>query len=356
MALYTRRDSPWFWMLLEGHGRRRERIDIRADAVSPAVRKLNRDAAEAIYHARMTQLARGDAGLPIDSQETFNAFADWFEVHHLEKHKSAARERVILAHLRDHFGTMRLADIKPPRWTEYQTDRRKAGAAVNTIGRELQVLKSILTAAVGEHLDVSPLAHVKRKTERLPAKRTITAADEKKLLEQITDDEIRDLYLVGVGTLLRQQNLINLQRRQVHGSRLVVTTKTGPHAVDLSGPTTLQRRALTVLKRRLPKTPDGFFFPRWHNLFAANRDSGNAFFLKVVRRACARADIPWGLKSHGVVWHTLTRASGATRMIREYGIDIRTVQLLGHWSSLDQMAEYLGVDLSVPATKKRRTA
>jgi integrase len=302
----------------------------------------------------MTQLARGNAGLPIDSTATFNAFADWFDQHHIEKHKSHTRERVILAHLRDHFGTMRLSDIRPPRWTEYETDRRKAGVAVNTIGRELALLKSILNAAVGEHLEVSPLAHVKRKSERLPAKRTVTAADEKRLLEEFTDDEIRDLYLVGVGTLLRQQNLIDLQRRQLHGTRLVVTTKTGPHAVDLSGPTTLQRRALTTLKRRLPKTPDGYFFPRWQRLFASNRDSGNAFFLKVVRRAAKRADIPWGLKSHGVVWHTLTRASGATRMIREYGIDIRTVQLLGHWSSLDQMAEYLGVDLSAPVTKKKR--
>ena len=35
-------------------------------------------------------------------------------------------------------------------------------------------------------------------------------------------------------------------------------------------------------------------------------------------------------------------------MIREFGLDVRTVQLMGPWRSLDQMAEYLGLDLSAP--------
>jgi site-specific recombinase XerD len=254
---------------------------------------------------------------------------------------------VILAHLRAHFGPRRLSDIKPPAWTEYETTRRGAGASTNTIGRELAVMKSLLAAAVGKHLEVSPLAHIKRRTDRLPAKRTITAADERQLLKELHDAELHDLYEVGVGTLLREQNLIHLQRRQLHGERLVAQTKTGPHQIDLSGPTSLQTRALAVLRRRLPKDPDGYFFPRWQALFTRNRDSANAFMLKIVRRAAKRAGLPWGLKQHGVVWHTLTRASGATRLIREHGLDVRTVQLLGNWRSLDQMADYLGLDLSV---------
>jgi hypothetical protein len=52
------------------------------------------------------------------------------------------------------------------------------------------------------------------------------------------------------------------------------------------------------------------------------------------------------------------RPSGATRLIREYGIDLRTVQLMGPWRSLDQMAEYLGVDLTLhkPAATRRKSA
>jgi hypothetical protein len=67
-----------------------------------------------------------------------------------------------------------------------------------------------------------------------------------------------------------------------------------------------------------------------------------------------------GLNNHGVVWHTATRASGATRMLRDYGIDVRTVQLIGGWSSLDQMAQYLGIDAGMAVaqskSRKRQTA
>lgn len=359
MALYVRKDSPYWWMLLEGTGRRQESTGIKRDASTAELRKANRESAEAIYHARMTQLARGRVGLPVESTETFAIFATWYETHHVAKHRSAPREKVILTRLRAHFGTMRLGEIRPARWAEYATARRDEKASVNTIGRELAVMKALLTSAVGEHLDVSPLAHVKRKTERLPAKWTLAAADEKKLLAELKDPEITDLYLVGVGTLLRQMNLINLQRRELHGKRLVVVTKTGPHQVPLDGPTSLQRRAAVVLTRRAKHAgADGYLFPRWHALFARNRDSGNAFFLKIVRRAVKRAGLRWGLANHGVVWHTMTRASGATRMIREHGVDIRTVQIVGGWRSLDQMAEYLGVDLSAAAATKtkRRSA
>lgn len=333
----------------------REPIKIRCDAASPEVRKLNKAAAEEVYHARMVQLARAKVGLPLATGERFAHWSAWFEEHHTAKHRGEKRERVILARLRKHFDTMLLSDIKPARWAEYETARRHDGVSINTIGRELAVMKAVLRAAVGEHLEVSPLVHVRRTTTRLPAKRTVTKADEIKLLEEIHDDEIRDLYLVGVGTLLRQANLINLQRREHHGTRLVLETKSGPHTVPLDGPTTLQRRAAAVLRRRMPKTRDGFFFPAWQGRFAVNRDSGNAWFLKIVRRAAKRAGLRWGLRDHGVVWHTMTRASGATRMLREFGVDIRTVQLIGGWSSLDQMAQYLGIESAAEPASASRT-
>lgn len=372
MALFKRPDSPFWWCLLEGHGRKKESTGILWDASSATLRKQNREQAEAIYHARMTQLARSRVGLPPATSTTFTAWAKWFDEHRIAKRQrpSVTRERVMLAHLRGHFGGMLLQEIRPARWTEYETARLKAGASVNTVGRELALMKSILLAAVGEHLEVSPLAHVKRKTVRLPPKRTITAAEEAQLLEALSpgkvrggtygDEELRDLYLVGVGTLLRQANLILLRRRAYDRTRLILHTKTGPHQVPLDGPTTLQRRAAMVLKRRLPATHEGFFFPKWAARFSKTPEGANAKFLQAFRRACKRAGIPWGLKQQGLVWHTATRASGATRLLRDYGVDVRTVQLIGGWRSLDQMAEYLGVDLgtmsATPAAKGRLKA
>lgn len=351
-------------MLLEGHGRRRESTGIRREASSPKLRAKLKEQAEEVYHARMIQLARGRVGLPVVSDVTFQKYSEWYETHHVAKHRSAPRERVILAHLRDFFGSMRLNEITRSRWQEYETERLKTGVSINTVGRELALMKTALVNAVGDYIEVSPLAHVKRKTKKRTAKRTLTKNDEARLLEELHDDELRDIYLVAVGTLLRQQNVILLQRKQLHSDRLVIDTKTGPHQITLDGPTTLQRRVATVLRRRMPKTHAGYFFPKWAERFTRTtskgsrdsetggkpgRDSANVIFLKLFRRACTRAGIPWGLENGGVVWHSATRASGATRMIREHGIDIRTVQLLGNWSSLDQMAEYLGIDLTAPA-------
>jgi integrase len=371
MGLFVKANSPFWWMLLEGHGRKRESTGIKREASSAQVRKALRAQAEEVYHARMVQLARAKVGLPLDSAVTFAEFRPWYEQHHVTRHRAADRTRRILDLLEPHFGSVTLPEIKPARWTEYESTRLAAGVSQNTIGRELATMKAVLNAAVGQHLEVNPLVHVKRKSKRLPPKRTITAADETRLIEALApgkvrggthgDDEMLDLYLVGVGTLLRQLNLVNLRRAEHRGDSLVIgETKGGrPHTVPLTGPTVLQRRAAMVLKRRMPRTHGGYFFPKWQARFAKDRDGANAKFLQGFRRACTRAGIPWGLKNHGVVWHTATRATGATRMLRDYHVDVGTVQLLGGWSSLDQMAQYLGIDqtwFTRGAPSKGRTA
>jgi len=166
------------------------------------------------------------------------------------------------------------------------------------------------------------------------------------------------MYAVGVGTLLRQEQLIYLQRHEHRGDRLAVMTKTGPHEVLLTGPTVLQEQAAAVLARRLPADNDGFFFPRWKATFAAYEDPGQPgeMLRQRVRRAAKAVNIPWGLDRGGIVWHTATRATGATRLLREYAIDARTVQLIGNWKSLDQMAEYLGIKLDLAAQQLQRRA
>jgi hypothetical protein len=389
MALFKRKDSPYWWMTLDGQGQTingrhrplKESTGIRHDGASAEIRKRLEAQAQEVYHARMVQFARQRVGLPLDTGVTFAEWSRWYEDHHTNTHGGAERERVILRHLRDYFGGMPLKAIRPARWTEYKTHRERVGAAINTIGRELAVMKAILVTAVGEHIEVSPLAHVKRKTQRLPPKRTITAKEEQHLIFELSDagalarnggqpdrtapaaereararQEMRDMYLVGVGTLLRQMNLVQLRRSDHHHDRLAIDTKTEPHQVPLTGPTPLQVRAGEVLAARMPKSRDGYFFPEWQARFARDRNGANAKFLQAFRRACVRAGIPWGLKESGVVWHTATRASGATRMIAEHRIDLRTVQIIGNWRSLDQMAEYLGVDLGNVAARRRPRA
>jgi integrase len=348
MGVYARPDSPFWWFWLDGTTQR-VNTKIKRVAATPEQTKDNRRLAEAAYHASMGDLARDRFALPTPGPaRTFDAQAAWYEAHHTVHHRGAVQERRKLARLRASLGSCALETLTPTIWQEYVTERTKEGAAVNTIGRELAIAKAILNTAVGSYLAWSPLAGVKRKTSKVKPKRTVTAKEDAKLRRALKriDPELHDLYVVGLGTLLRRENLIYLRRGSHRGDRLVVDTKTGPHSIPLTGPTPLQRQAAAVLTRRMPKTADGFFFPKWRARFDEYEDVGHpsVLFLKKVRRAAATVPLPWGLKADGIVWHTATRASGATRLLRDYAIDIRTVQVMGGWSSLDQMAAYLGVD------------
>ena len=304
-----------------------------------------------MYHVAQADLTRQRYRLPgITNARSFKQQAAWYQKHHTATHRGARQETIRIDHLIDAFGDLPLLDLTPARWMEYRA-RRLTEVSLNTVGNELTIVKLILGSAVGDWLEFSPLAGVKRHKEKLPAKRTITRTEERPFLTALKaeDPELHDLYVVGVGTLLRQENLLSLRKREHRQDRLVLTTKTGPHQVPLSGPTLLQQRAAKVLTRRMPKTEKGYFFPEWHEHFASYDDPAHprVQFLRIVRRAAAAAEIPWGIRDGGIVWHTATRATGATRMLRDYKVDVRTVQMIGGWTSLDQMAEYLGMDLRV---------
>ena len=122
MGIFTRTDSPWYWAYLES-SRRKERIAIRCDAADPDIRKANRAAAEAIYHARMVQIARQRVGLPADRPRTFNDQADWYDTHVIESHASHRAERSMLTALRTAFGSLQLSEIRHARLNWWQGQR-----------------------------------------------------------------------------------------------------------------------------------------------------------------------------------------------------------------------------------------
>lgn len=66
MGVYVRRDSKYYWMLIERPGARalKESTKVIRDAPDAMSRKLQRQQAEEIYRARMTALARARHDLP----------------------------------------------------------------------------------------------------------------------------------------------------------------------------------------------------------------------------------------------------------------------------------------------------
>lgn len=343
MGVYARRDSPYFWMLLERPGQKplKESTKIIRDAPDAMARKFQRQQAEEIYRARMTDLARARHDLPsLDPATiTFTAYADWYDAHVIEKHRGAERERYALRRLRAHFGPMDLAAITAAAVSEYETARTTAKAKPGTVNREIALLKRMLVLAAPKYLDASPLAGRPMLRTVPIRKRVLTPAEEARLLQQLAPAD-QALYIVAVDTLARLSNVLNLTRAENRGTYLaLVDSKTGPYEVPLS---TRARKALDAL----PNTGPYYFA---HRRRAKTERDRRGVIRRMLERACERAKIPYGRAIGGITFHTATRATGATRMLRA-GVDARTVQGIGNWASFDQMGDYLQTDMQLKRT------
>jgi integrase len=314
-------------------------------------RKLQRQQAQEIYIARMNELARSRYALPVERRTIgFTKFAAWFEAHHLPHRKGKARELEILARLKAYFGDKDLTSISRHAAQEYITERLAQTVphttrmiAPSTVNREVDVLKAVLREAVPKYLAVSPLVGMKRlRSVQKQKGRTITPVEERRLLEQLAPAD-RALYIVAVDTLIRLSNVINLKWVDVRKGWLALEdSKTGPYDAVLS------KRAAEALAK-LPRS-GVYCFP--HRRVAEKPRDQRGAIRKMLANACRRCKppIPYGRASGGITWHTATRATGATRLLRD-GTDLRTVQEIGNWEDLRSVQAYLE-----PNRKQRKKA
>jgi hypothetical protein len=186
MGIYQRPDSLFWWMTLERPGQRplRKSTGVHVKAATAAQSKDNAALAEHIYHTQMAELARRRFKLPSATVRTFAQQAKWYRSHHTSTHGGARQETLRIAHLIDALGSLALTDLTPSRWAEYRAKRLKE-VSVNTVGNELTVAKLIVASAIPDWIEFSPLAGVKRKKEKLAAKRTITKDEEPRFLKAL---------------------------------------------------------------------------------------------------------------------------------------------------------------------------
>lgn len=343
MGVYIRKDSKHYWMRLRGAGCQSTGIPIDSDTA--AGRAEQRRDAEDIYRAEMTTRAKARAGLTTIQADaiTFTKYAAWFTKHVLPRRRGAVRDRVIVAHLVAWFGARPLQEVTRAAVQEYvshrlttrigkapaskQRDTRKTVSA-NTVNREVDVLKGMLRDAVPRHLEANPLAGMKKLRVTPTKKRILSAEDETRLLAVLAPAD-KALLLVAIDSLLRLSNVVHLRWADVQGDLIVLPdSKTGPYTVPLSD---RARAALDLLPKR-----GAYVFPR-----RRTKDPRNTIRL-MLRSACKRAGLLYG-RGIGITFHTATRASGATRMLRA-GIDPKTVQEVGHWEDFRAMQSYLQTD------------
>lgn len=336
MGVYRQLRSPYWWVRVPRPGLSpiRESTRVLIDAPTRDQRQRQRHLAEQIYADRVSNLARERHEIATDKPAiAFKKFAAWYRAHKVVRHRGEEREREMLAKLEDFFGGYHLAAITTKLVEEYLTKRTNADKrTASTANREVDLLKTMMVAAVPTYLPSSPIAGMRR-LRKVPRRKRVLEPKEEELVLAALDKRDRALFIAGADTLVRLGDLLDLRREDDHGDYLqIVDSKTGPYEVPVSS---RLRAALDTLE----PAPHGDYYFWWRRRAATARDR-RSVVRKIFRQACEAAGVPYGRMNGGVTWHTGTRASGATRMLRA-GADPATVQAVGHWASLEQMGNYL---------------
>ncbi len=325
MAVYDRRDSPFFWMLLEGANIRKSTGIPKGHGTGRVQAKQD---AERIYQAAMGDLARGKFLIfERRPSRTFREHAEWYRDHVAAHHRGHRRERSIIKGLIAEFGDLQLMKLDAERIEEWKTSRTRAGHKGTSTNRELDVLKPLLKAAIPKYLEHNPAEKVKRfRVRRAPI--AILSESAEDALLQVASPAERAMVLLGLDALLRLGDVRRLQADHDRGDHLVlVDPKVEAYKVPVSS---RLRAALDVL------TPQGgFYFPRRYAEKWAAMGEGTAWAM--FHALCVRANVPTGRKAGGITFHSL-RHTGATRAARH--VKLTVVKELGGWKSLKQLERY----------------
>lgn len=328
MGVYARKDSPFYWAMLEGT-RTHFSTGVPIRGGSPQQDKENRRQAETIYAARKTAVAMRAAGLYADKPAiTYTAFSAWFAQHDVAHHRGADKERSMLGRLAAYFTTTPLAQIDADAVKEWMTVR-KTQVRPATVNRELDVLKRLMRAAVPKYLDASPIAGLRRFRLEETEPRVLTPDEEDRLLRAASPLD-KALVIMALDTLLRLSSCLSLKWDQVRFEDGVIVPLNAKVKTD-NAPITF--RLAMALKAIGPST--GYVFDHF-------RRHGTAGKSQAIRRfdyLCRAADIPHGRDVGGVTFHCL-RHTGATRALQR-GASVRTVMKLGGWKDERSVMRYV---------------
>lgn len=332
MGVFVRKDSPFFWIWIEGT-RTRESTGVPVKGGSPAQERELRRQAETIYAARKVEEAKRREGLAFKKPTiSYAKYADWYARHEAAHHRGVIRERSMLTQLGryfDRFTDLRQVDADAVK--EWMTWRKRT-VQPGTVNRELDVLKQVLASAVPKYLDASPIAGLRRfrVTEQEP--RVLTLDEEDRLLA-VCGPEDRAFLLTAIDTLWRLSTVVHLQWAQVKLERRFLVPLNAKVSHDGNPITDRLYEALQALSR-----DRAWVFPQFHR----EKDRPSAPKSRAIRRflhLCQLAHIPHSRAAHGVTFHCL-RHTGATRALQQ-GASVRTVMKLGGWQDERSVMRYV---------------
>ncbi len=336
MGVFTRRDSPYWWLWLETAppGTQREKTAIRVGSTA-SERTDSKRLAQAVYRRRMDEIAARVHRLPTAKPAIrFSAYSTAYAETVIPQHKGAARELELLAALCVAFGDELLQTIDQERTRRYMS-ARVAKVSPVTVNREVDLLKAMLRDAVPKYLEASPLKGMKRmKRGARPRRRLLSREEERRLLKVArADPQDYALIVLGIDTLVRMGDLLDLKRTDRHGDWIYIADPKNEDAIDVP----LSVRAAAALDR-IPGD-DRYFFSKFRR--AENPRDWRGSVRQRLEHLCAEAKppVPFGKRDGGITWHWATRRTGATRLLVDKGASIPVVQRLGGWKRASVLLE-----------------
>ena len=345
MGLFKRGDSPFHWMHLEPTGKR-ESTGIPIDGGTVAQTKANAELAQAVYAARMGDLAREKYDLPI-ARETisFAAFATWYADNVSVTKGGEGKERSMLRQLTRYFQKFYLHQVTMQDGIEWRR-RRAEEVAASTVNREMDVLKHLLKSAVPKYLKANPIAGLGDLEADEVDIRIFTAAEEQALLEACRQDpEDYAIILTALDTLQRLTSCAKLEWTHVKAPQIVFLNAKVQAKLKRGNWIDMSVRLAPAVEA-IPRRGRFLFekFQRWKTdprtgLQVPNVTARQNAVMRMFLQRCKQAGIVTGRAQAGVTFHCL-RHTGATIMLQN-GADPKTVMEIGGWKRIEQLQQYV---------------
>lgn len=208
------RGKTW-WIYFSDHGRM-----IRESSHS----KEEKDADD-LLKRRLAAVARGDDIRTGDvrADELLDDLITDYEINE----KSLSWAKIVVAHLRPHFGRYRAAKIGTAQINTYVAERRKAKIANGTINRELALLRSAFYMALrSEPPKVSRVPFIPKLKEAPARKGFFERADFDRIAKHLAPD-VRDVARFARETGVRKSEILAIQWPQVDFEDRTVRLETG---------------------------------------------------------------------------------------------------------------------------------
>jgi integrase len=215
MALYRRKNSPYWWYSFAIDGRH----------VQGNTHVTDRRLAVEVYHKIRNDYVSGKF-LNQPAKILVSDYLTHYLVTYSQGKKRSYRDDTIKARtLTAFFTTERLGDITPERLEQYRS-HRLCYVSPSRVNRELALLRHVFTKAIDEgKAHVNPVKKIKFFNERERWRDRYLSFEEKKTLLKASPSWLHDVLIVALKTGLRKGELLELKWEDIDFDRLQLAVR-----------------------------------------------------------------------------------------------------------------------------------